>query len=121
MSESPAPRSNETVAQLLIRIREVHEKRGNCTMALRADVWMRLGGEDLDISPANFHRAVARWLVNAGLVSKRDADDVAAALYCLGVTNSNNLFQKVHQGKTEPHGIGRNGRLNGRGRRRLQG
>ncbi|MEY2821754.1 MAG: hypothetical protein RL105_1326 [Verrucomicrobiota bacterium] len=121
MPESPAPRPVESVSQLLLRVREVHQKRGNCSMALRTEIWMRLGGEDLDISPTNFHRAVACWLVNAGLVSKRDADDVAAALYCLGVTNSNNLFQKVQQGKTEPHGIGRNGRLNGRGRRRMQG
>jgi hypothetical protein len=121
MSDSSAPRPNETVTQLLIRVREVHEKRGNCTMALRAELWLRLGGEELDISPANFHRSVAKGLVNVGLVSKRDADDLAAVLYCLGVTNSNNLFQKVQQGKTEPHGIGRNGKVNGKGRRKLQG
>ena len=45
-------------------------------------------------------------------------DDVAAALYCLGVTNSNNLFQKVQQGKMSPFGIGKNGRRNAKGQRK---
>jgi hypothetical protein len=34
------------------------------------------------------------------------------------VTNSNNLFQKVHQGKMESLGIGRHGRRNSKGRRK---
>jgi predicted DNA-binding ribbon-helix-helix protein len=121
MSEGHSPRGSETSAQLLQRIREVHAKRGNCTTALRTQIWVRLGGDELDISPANFHRAVARAIVQAGIATKRDTEDLAALLYCLGVTNSNNLFQKVHQGKTEAHGIGRNGRLNSRGRKRTQG
>jgi len=33
------------------------------------------------------------------------------------VTNSNNLFQKVHQGKLIPHGIGKNGRRNAKGKK----
>jgi hypothetical protein len=72
----------------------------------------------MDISPANFHHALAEWLGNAGLVKADDVDHVAAALYCLGVTNSNNLFQKVHQGKMESLGIGRHGRRNSKGRRK---
>ena len=43
-------------------------------------------------------------------------EDVAAALYCLGVTNSNNLLQKVRQGKIDTFGIGKDGRRNGKGK-----
>ncbi len=90
-------------------------------MAMRIDHWLLLEGGELDISPANFHRSLARWLAAARLISKRDVEEVSAALYCLGVVNSNNLFQKVQQGKTESLGIGRNGRINSRGYKRQQG
>ena len=86
--------------------------------SMKAELWLRHGGENLDISPPNFHHALATWLANAGLVHKDKAQDVAAVLYCLGVTNSNNLFQKVNQGKLVPLGIGKNGRRNAKGQRK---
>lgn len=118
MSEASPTKPAEPVRQLLERLRKICEKRGNCTTALRAELWLQVGGEPLDISPANFHRALAQALAQAGLTDRERTEDVAALLYCLGVTNSNNLFQKVHQGKMEPLGIGRNGRRNSRARRR---
>ena len=39
-------------------------------------------------------------------------------LYCLGVTNSNNLFQKVNQGKLVTLGIAKNGRRNAKASRK---
>jgi hypothetical protein len=102
---------------LLATLHERQEKRGNCTMKDRAELWLRYGGDELDISPPNFHQALATWLANAGLVHKDKADDVAAVLYCLGVTNSNNLFQKVNQGKLVTLGIGKNGRRNAKGKK----
>ena len=82
-------------------------------MELRANLWLRHSDETMELTPANFHGALAEWLANTGLVKDGKQADVAAALYCLGVTNSNNLFQKVQQGKMTPHGIGKNGRRNG--------
>lgn len=79
-------------------------------MELRANLWLRHSSEGLELTPSNFHDALAEWLANAGLVKDGKQADVAAALYCLGVTNSNNLFQKVQQGKMVTHGIGKNGR-----------
>ena len=95
----------------------VSEKKGNCPIELRAAVWLRHGGEKMDLNPANFHNALAEWLVNAGFVKADQTESVAAALYCLGVTNSNNLFQKVNQGKLVPMGIGKNGRRNAKGKK----
>lgn len=112
---SPLP---ENLAELLAHLRERQEKRANCSMKNRAELWLRFGGEDLDISPPNFHHALATWLANAGLVHKDRSPDVAAVLYCLGVTNSNNLFQKVNQGKLVTLGIGKNGRRNAKGQRK---
>jgi len=115
MSESSKLPDN--LSELLDHLHERQEKRGNCTMKDRAELWLRFGGENLDISPPNFHHALATWLANAGLVHKDKAQDVAAVLYCLGVTNSNNLFQKVNQGKLVPLGIGKNGRRNAKGKK----
>ena len=120
MSESPALKPAEPCKETLRQVLAVCQKKGNCTMELRAQVWMRHGGDKMDISPANFHHAVAAWLGHAGLVKADDVEQVAAALYCLGITNSNNLFQKVQQGKMESLGINRQGRRNGKGRRRAQ-
>jgi hypothetical protein len=108
----------DTLSELLAHLHDRQEKRGNCTMQDRAELWLRYGGEAMDISPPNFHHALATWLVNAGLVHKDKSKDLAAALYCLGVTNSNNLFQKVNQGKLVPMGIGKNGRRNAKGQRK---
>jgi len=102
---------------LLAKIRELHTRRKNCRLDIRADLWLHYGGDHVEINPGAFHRSVAHWLHNAGLVESHHVDDVAAALYCLGVTNSNNLFQKVRQGKLDGNGIGRNGRRNGKGRK----
>jgi hypothetical protein len=120
MSEQPVPKSAEPCKDTLRQVFAVCQKKGNCTMELRAQVWLRHGGEKMDISPANFHQAVAEWLGHAGLVKADDVAQVAAALYCLGITNSNNLFQKVQQGKMEPLGINRQGRRNSKGRRKAQ-
>ena len=118
-AQMPArPNLPENLAELLSHLHDRQQKRGNCTMKERAELWLRYGGEQLDISPPNFHLALATWLANAGLVHKDRAQDVAAALYCLGVTNSNNLFQKIAQGKLVTLGIGKNGRLNARGLRK---
>ena len=113
MSEPSSSKLPAHLNELLTFLHERQEKRGNCTMKDRAELWLRYGGEDMDISPPNFHHALATWLANAGLVHKDKAKDVAAVLYCLGVTNSNNLFQKVNQGKLVTLGIGKNGRRNG--------
>ena len=115
MSESSKLPDN--FSELLAHLHDRQEKRGNCTMKDRAELWLRFGGEDLDISPPNFHHAIVTWLANAGLVHKDKSRDVAAVLYCLGVTNSNNLFQKVNQGKLVPLGIGKNGRRNAKGKK----
>jgi integrase len=115
MSEST--KLPDDLAELLAHLHARQEKRGNCTMKDRAELWLRYGGENLDISPPNFHHALATWLENAGLVHKDKSVDVAAALYCLGVTNSNNLFQKVNQGKLVTMGIGKNGRRNAKGKK----
>jgi hypothetical protein len=117
MPES-SPKIPDSIPELIEHLRALQEKRGNCTMQARTEVWLRIGGEELDISPANFHAALAAALTQAGLVTKEKTADVAAVLYCLGVTNSNNLFQKVHQGKLIPHGIGKNGRRNAKGLRK---
>jgi len=111
MSENP--KNSELIKETLEKIQGIHAKKCNCTMSLRAEIWLRHSGDDLELTPSNFHGALAEWLVNIGLVEKTKLPDVAAALYCLGVTNSNNLFQKVQQGKMSPYGIGKNGRRNG--------
>ena len=108
----------DNLSELLTHLHARQEKRVNCTMQDRADLWLRHGGEDLDISPPNFHHALATWLANTGLVHKDKVQHVAAALFSLGVTNSNNLFQKVNQGKLVTMGIGKNGRRNARGQRK---
>jgi len=117
----PEPTSSKLPAQLNELLEFLHErqdKRGNCTMKDRAELWLRYGGEELDISPPNFHKAIALWLTQAGLVQKDKTAHVAAVLYCLGVTNSNNLFQKVNQGKLMTFGIAKNGRRNAKGARK---
>jgi hypothetical protein len=111
MSENP--KNSDQIKETLEEIHGIHGKKCNCTMSLRADLWLRHTGEDLELTPSNFHGALAGWLVNTGLVEKSAQTHVEAALYCLGVTNSNNLFQKVQQGKMSPYGIGKNGRRNG--------
>jgi hypothetical protein len=103
---------------LIVKIREIHSKKKNCRLDIRADLWLHYGGEGVEINPNTFHHSIAEWLQNAGLVESKHVDDVAAALYCLGVTNSNNLFQKVRQGKLDANGIGKNGRRNGKGSKR---
>ena len=103
----------DLIKQTLADIHGIYGKKCNCTMALRAELWLRHGSEDLELTPSNFHDALAEWLANTGLIKDGRQEDVAAALYCLGVTNSNNLFQKVQQGKMAPFGIGKNGRRNG--------
>ena len=118
MSEPSSSKLPAQLDQLLTFLHERQEKRGNCTMKDRAELWLRYGGEDLDISPPNFHHAIAQWLTNAGLVHKDKTEDVGAVLYCLGVTNSNNLFQKVNQGKLVTLGIAKNGRRNAKGSRK---
>lgn len=111
MSENP--KNPELIKQTLADIQGIYAKKCNCTMALRAELWLRHSSEDLELTPSNFHDALAEWLSNTGLITDGRQEDVAAALYCLGVTNSNNLFQKVQQGKMSPFGIGKNGRRNG--------
>ncbi|GDY16849.1 hypothetical protein LBMAG55_01720 [Verrucomicrobiota bacterium] len=118
MSEIPSIKPVAPCKQTLQKVLDICLKKGNCTMEVRAQVWLTHGGDKMDISPANFHLALAEWLGNAGLVKPDDVEQVAAALYCLGVTNSNNLFQKVHQGKMETLGIGRSGRRNSKSRRK---
>ena len=118
MSEAASSKSSEPCKDTLRTVLEVCRKKGNCTMELRAAVWHRHGGEKMDITPANFHFALADWLGNAGFVKPDQVEAVAASLYCLGVTNSNNLFQKVNQGKLVPLGIGKNGRRNAKGQRK---
>lgn len=118
MSEPSSSKLPAQLNELLTFLRERQEKRGNCSMKDRAELWLRHGGEDLDISPPNFHKAIAQWLTHTGLVHKDKTEDVAAVLYCLGVTNSNNLFQKVNQGKLVSLGIGKNGRRNAKGSRK---
>jgi len=118
MSEAASSKSSEPCKDTLRPILEVCRKKGNCTMELRAAVWHRHGGEKMDITPANFHFALADWLGNAGFVKPDQVEAVAASLYCLGVTNSNNLFQKIQQGKMEALGISRQGRRNSKGRRK---
>ena len=97
---------------LLVKLREIHSNKKNCTMTDRADFWLHHGGKSLELNPNAFHTSIANWLLNAGLIDKDRTDDIIAALYCLGVANSNNLFQKVSQGKMETCGIGNNGRRN---------
>lgn len=97
-------------------IRTIHRRRCNCRLDRRAEFWLRYGGDKLEISPGSFHQSLAIWLNNAGLIPAGRVEDLAAAFYCLGVTNSNNLFQKVRQGKVDHHGIGKDGKRNGKGR-----
>ena len=111
MSE-PA-KNPELIKQTVADIHGIYSKKCNCTMSLRAELWLRHGGEGLELTPSNFHDALAEWLADTGMIKEGRQADVAAALYCLGVTNSNNLFQKVQQGKMSPYGIGKNGRRNG--------
>ena len=118
MSEVPSSKFPQPSKEILHKTLEVCRKKGNCTMELRAAVWLCHGGDKMDISPSNFHHAVAEWLVNAGLVRADQLEFAAASLYCLGVTNSNNLFQKVQQGKMETLGISRQGRRLSKGRRK---
>jgi hypothetical protein len=99
---------------LIVKIREIHSKKKNCRLDTRASLWLHYGSESVEINPSTFHHSIADWLHNAGLVESKNVDDVAAALYCLGVTNSNNLVQKVRQGKLDANGIGKNGRRNGK-------
>lgn len=103
----------ELIKETLEKIHGIYGKKCNCTMSLRAELWLRHGGAELELTPSNFHEALAHWLDNTGMIRDGRHQDVAAALYCLGVTNSNNLFQKVQQGKMAPYGIGKNGRRNG--------
>jgi len=103
----------EKIKETLEVIHGIHSKKCNCTMSLRAELWLKHSSEDLELTPSNFHGALTEWLVRVGLLEKCKQADVEAALYCLGVTNSNNLFQKVQQGKMSPYGIGKNGRRNG--------
>lgn len=107
----------DNLSELLSHLHARQEKRGNCTTHDRAELWLRHGGENLDISPPNFHHAIATWMANAGLVHKDRTQDIAAVLFGLGVTNSNNLFQKVNQGKLVTMGIGKNGRRNAKGKK----
>ena len=102
MSEPSSSKLPAQLNELIAFLHERQEKRGNCTMKDRAELWLRFGGEQMDISPPNFHHALATWLANAGLVHKDKAADVAAVLCCLGVTNSNNQFQKVDKGNWSP-------------------
>jgi len=120
MSEPASSKSSDPCKETLRQVLAVCQKKSNCTMELRAQVWLCHGGDKMDISPANFHHAVAEWLGHAGLVKAEDVEQVASALYCLGITNSNNLFQKVQQGKMEALGINRQGRRNSKGRRKAQ-
>ena len=110
------PTKNSAACPHLEEIRNLHRRRCNCRLDRRVDFWLRYGGEKIEINPTQFHASVARWLANAGLIHEGCVDDVAAALYCLGVTNSNNLLQKVKQGKVDALGIGRDGRRNGKHR-----
>lgn len=118
MPNDSSPELPECPAALLVHLRDREEKRGNVSIKDRAEIWLRHGGDELDVSPPNFHHAIASWMGNAGLVARDKIDAVAAVLYCLGVTNSNNLFQKMNQGKLAPFGIGRNGRRNAKGHRK---
>jgi hypothetical protein len=111
MSENP--KNSELIKETLEKIHGIYGKKCNCTMSLRAELWLRHTSEELELTPSNFHDALAEWLANTGMIKDGRKEDVAAALYCLGVTNSNNLFQKVQQGKMSPFGIGKNGRRNG--------
>ena len=108
----------DLIKQTLADIHGIYGKKCNCTMALRAELWLRHSGAELELTPSNFHDALAEWLANTGLIKDGRQEDVAAALYCLGVTNSNNLFQKVQQGKMEALGINRQGRRNSKGRKK---
>lgn len=101
---------------LLEEIRTIHRRRCNCRLDRRTEFWLRYGGDRLEINPSSFHTSVARWLANAGLIESSHVEDVAGVLYCLGVTNSNNLLQKVRQGKIDAFGIGKDGRRNGKGK-----
>ena len=74
-------------AELLAHLHERQEKRGNCTMKDRAELWLRFGGENLDISPPNFHHALAAWLARRQ-ASGRQAQGVR-------VTKSTNDFLMV--------------------------
>ena len=106
-------KNSELIKETLEKIRGIYSKKCNCTMSLRTELWLRHTSEELELTPSNFHDALAEWLGNTGMIKEGRQEDVAAALYCLGVTNSNNLFQKVQQGKMSPFGIGKNGRRNG--------
>lgn len=117
----PKPRASKAVADpTLEEIRAIHRRRCNCRLDRRAEFWLRHGGERLELTPGNFHHSLAAWLHHAGLIAAERVDDVAAALYCLGVTNSNNLFQKVRQGKVDLHGIGKDGKRNGKSKHRAE-
>ena len=111
MSENT--KNSELIKETLQKIHGIYSKKCNCTMSLRTELWLRHTSEELELTPSNFHDALAEWLDNTGMIKEGRQEDVAAALYCLGVTNSNNLFQKVQQGKMSPYGIGKNGRRNG--------
>jgi len=106
-------KNSELIKETVEKIRGIYSKKCNCTMSLRTELWLRHTSEELELTPSNFHDALAEWLANTGMIKEGRQEDVAAALYCLGVTNSNNLFQKVQQGKMSPFGIGKNGRRNG--------
>jgi sugar/nucleoside kinase (ribokinase family) len=78
MSEAASSKSSEPCKDTLRTILEVCRKNGNCTMELRAAVWLRHSGEKMDITPANFHFALADWLGNAGFVKPDQVEAVAA-------------------------------------------
>lgn len=78
-------------------IHELHDEKRNCTLERRAKFWAKLGGKEFELTPDNFHVALAQWLHNAGIIEKDRVKDASAALYCLGVTNSNNLFRKSNK------------------------
>ena len=59
MSEPSSSKLPAQLAELLTFLHERQEKRGNCTMKDRAELWLRYGGEQMDISPPNFHHALA--------------------------------------------------------------
>jgi hypothetical protein len=112
----PQPKNPLPANDIMKEIHELHDEKRNCTLERRAKFWAKLGGKDFELTPDNFHVALAQWLHNAGIIDKDRIKDAAAALYCLGVTNSNNLFQKIQQGKLHDMGISKNGRPNGNGK-----
>ncbi len=112
MSSSQSKIQSHSACPLLTKLRKAYSNKRNCTLSDRADFWLHYGGKNVELNPHAFHTSIASWLLNAGLIEKGRVDDITAAFYCLGVANSNNLFQKVSQGKMETCGIGNNGRRN---------